>query len=97
MTAAAEILIRKLGFEDCGPDPKKVGMGRWLKQRSLPHILIEVPEAENAEEDWLVDAIYRAGMKHQQEITAGKWQEFLACVKMPPKAENCEPIANPPL
>jgi hypothetical protein len=94
MTPSSEILLRKLGFEDCGQHPHKIGVRRWLKQRALPHVLIEVPVADNAEEDWVVDAIFRAGMKYQQELTAGKWSDFLNYVRTPPKDEMPEIKAN---
>lgn len=79
MNAHSEKLLKDLGFEEAGSVATVAGkpkLGRWLKQKSLPHILIEVPDEDTAEESWLALAIYHAGMQAQKELTDTAFKAF---------------------
>ena len=84
MNAHSEQLLKDLGFEEAGSVATVAGkpkIGRWLKQKALPHILIEVPDEDTAEESWLALAIYQAGMQAQKEFTDTAFKAFTETFK----------------
>ena len=83
MTAAAEQLLKDLGFEEAGSVVSTNGLHakRYLKQKALPHILIELPDDDLLEESWLALAIYSAGQKAQKELTETAFKAFTETFK----------------
>jgi hypothetical protein len=83
MSPAAEQQLKDLGFEEAGSVVSTNGQRakRYLKQKALPHILIELPDDDLLEESWLALAIFSAGMKAQKELTEAAFKAFTETFK----------------
>lgn len=72
-------LLAELKFDDLGPQKGRPGHRLWMRRREMdlpmPDLAISVPE-NAVSADWVLSAIFEAGMTFHQRETQAAWKKL---------------------